>query len=106
MNLNVDDMKSYEWTGKAFNPNPNDCFVAARIEPRRFTNFFIGCGFHKPHVPWIAPKEFFDKLPGPPIDNYPLAADQFAPIGMPDAAWHPPADVHGMPLSPAFNGPQ
>jgi hypothetical protein len=25
--------------------------------------FFVGCGFHKPHAPHFAPKEFFDKMP-------------------------------------------
>ena len=29
--------------------------------------FFIGCGFHKPHAPYYAPKEFFDRLPGWPV---------------------------------------
>ena len=30
--------------------------------------FFIGCGFHKPHAPYYAPKEFFDRLPGWPVE--------------------------------------
>ena len=51
-------------------------------------------------MPWIAPKEFFDALPQ--WEQIPLAADPYAPIGMPDAAWHFPADVHGMDI--AFNG--
>ena len=31
-------------------------------------------------------------------------ADQYAPIGMPEVAWHPFADVGGMQQTPAFNG--
>jgi iduronate 2-sulfatase len=71
-----------------------------------FSNFFVGCGFHKPHVPWVVPQEFFDApaYPRPPAAEYPLATDTYAPIGMPLAAWHPPADVGGMGETPAFNG--
>ena len=69
-----------------------------------FRFFFRFSGFHKPHVPWNAPREFFDILPGPPAAEYPLAANVYAPIGMPDAAWHPPADVHGLTEDPTFNG--
>ena len=69
-----------------------------------FTKFFIGCGFHKPHVPWVVPQEFFTLLPQPRWQQYPLAADPFAPVGMPEVAWHPPADVGGMQETPAFNG--
>ena len=71
-----------------------------------FQRFFVGCGFHKPHVPWVVPTEFFDgaPFPRPPAGEYPLAVDQFAPVAMPMAAWHKPADVGGMAETPAFNG--
>jgi iduronate 2-sulfatase len=62
--------------------------------------FFIGAGFHRPHVPWVVPHEFFDALP--PWQEIPLAADVYAPVGMPDAAWHYPADVTEMVID--FNG--
>ena len=64
-------------------------------------NFFIGCGFHKPHVPWEFPAEFLDQYPKD-LDDIPLASDPYAPVGMPQVAWHPPADVHGMNIP--FNG--
>ena len=54
-------------------------------------------------VPWVFPSEFLDYYPSD-LDNIPLADDTYAPIGMPDAAWHPAADVHGMEESPSFNG--
>jgi len=63
--------------------------------------FFVGCGFHKPHVPWVFPQEFLEHFPTS-LDDIPLAADTHAPIGMPDAAWHYPADVHGFNIK--FNG--
>ena len=65
----------------------------------------MGCGYHKPHLPMVFPQEFIDTLPRPNVEDYPLAADPFAPIGMPDAAWHPPNDPFpGMLESPRFNG--
>ena len=57
------------------------------------TPFFVGCGFHKPHVPWIFPKEFLAHYPAGA--DVPLAKNTFAPQGMPAAAWHTPADVRG-----------
>ena len=64
--------------------------------------FFVGCGFHKPHAPHFAPKEFFESLAD--LDEIALPLDPFAPIGMPEVAWHPYADVSGMQESPIFNG--
>ena len=64
--------------------------------------FFVACGLHKPHVPWVVPQEFFGFFP--PVEEIPLAAYVYAPIGMPDAAWHPPADVKDMVETPSFNG--
>jgi uncharacterized sulfatase len=50
--------------------------IAQLIEQNRNRPFFIGCGFHKPHLPWIAPKKYFDmynladiKLPNTPADD-------------------------------------
>ena len=63
--------------------------------------FFIGAGFHKPHVPFVFPAEFLQYFPED-LADIPLAEDTYAPIGMPDAAWHFPADVHGFPIK--FNG--
>ena len=46
------------------------------------------------------PHEFYDNYPK--WQDIPLAKDVYAPIGMPEVAWHPPADVHG--FSIGFNG--
>ena len=69
--------------------------LAAALPGRR--PFFIGCGLHKPHNPWHFPAEFLRFFP--PAERIPLAADPFAPQGMPPVAWHTP----GNNLSPAFN---
>lgn len=62
--------------------------------------FFIGAGLHRPHVPWVVPHEFFENLPA--WQDVPLAESRWAPVGMPDAAWHFPADVTEMVIE--FNG--
>ena len=55
----------------------------------RYSKFFVGCGFHKPHLPQVVPEEFFGTLPQPDWAKYPLAAYPFAPVGMPAAAAEP-----------------
>ncbi|MGH9721566.1 MAG: sulfatase [Bryobacteraceae bacterium] len=57
-----------EWiaTGNADADEP-DGNTAVRIvklmEEKRDRPFFLGAGFHKPHLPWVAPKKYFDMYP-------------------------------------------
>ena len=48
-------------------PELTDTFIARRVvkllQEKRDQPFFIGVGFHKPHVPHVAPKKFFDLYP-------------------------------------------
>ena len=46
--------------------------------------FFFAMGFHKPHMPWDAPQEFFDLYPEEEMD---LPANPYIPEDMPASAW-------------------
>ena len=56
-------------------------YVAKSKEP-----FFLGIGFHKPHLSWRFPEEFLKYYPG--IDNIAPAKHRLPPEGMPPVAWH------------------
>ena len=49
-----------------------DGLVAAEstgmIEEHRNEPFFVGAGFYRPHVPWIAPTKYFDMYPASKVD--------------------------------------
>jgi len=79
----------------------DNCMDLLHTAKKTGKNFFVGCGFRKPHVPWVFPGEFLDHFPED-LEDIPLANYTYAPIGMPDVAWHYPADVEGMDIK--FNG--
>jgi len=81
INLQLPDMKTRD-----------RCIANLRHAHGAGGNFFIGCGFIKPHVPWEMPLEFFERIP----EDVPMPAMSNATLGMPDVAWHTPADIMGM----------
>ncbi len=46
--------------------------------------FFLAVGFIRPHLPFVAPKKYFDLYPP---ESIPLAKNQFRPEGAPEAAF-------------------
>jgi iduronate 2-sulfatase len=46
--------------------------------------FFLGVGFVRPHLPFVAPKKYFDLYP---LESIPLAENQGVPEGAPDCAF-------------------
>lgn len=42
--------------------------------------FFLACGFHKPHLPWAAPRKYFDLFPLESIPMSELKADDLADV--------------------------
>ncbi|MFN7932584.1 MAG: sulfatase [Bryobacteraceae bacterium] len=63
--------------------------IAQIIKGNKDKPFFVGCGFHKPHLPWVAPREYFDmysldqiKLPQTPAGD----RDDIPPIALTSTA--------------------
>lgn len=56
--------------------------------------FFLSVGFYKPHLPFNAPKKYWDLYDK---KDLPLAKDQFIPIGSPEFAVHGDAEMRGYP---------
>ncbi len=53
--------------------------------------FFLAVGFHNPHVPWIAPKKYWDRYDP---EDIPLPDNQYAPKDAPNFAARSGADFY------------
>ena len=53
--------------------------------------FFFAVGFHKPHLPFYAPSDFYDMYP--PASEIVLAANPNADPKMPPIAWSDSAEI-------------
>jgi len=54
--------------------------------------FFVAVGFHKPHLPFVAPEEYY-KL----YTEVELARNPYAPVNMPSVAWQTFGETRGFP---------
>jgi iduronate 2-sulfatase len=64
--------------------------------------FFLGVGFHKPHLPFVAPKKYWDLYDPAEID---LADNPFVPKDAPSVGMHSSFELrvrHGVPKSGAI----
>ena len=65
--------------------------AAAKGERRPF---FLGIGFHKPHIPWTIPTRFFSPLAS--IEDTALPSHPGPPKGMPPIAWNKGLGTHAL----------
>lgn len=55
-------------------------WVAEEISTAHDRPFFAACGIIRPHVPWYAPKQYYDRFPIESIQLPPLKSDDLADI--------------------------
>ena len=69
----------------------------ARLKELQDQPFFLAVGFHKPHLPFIAPRKYFDLYEA---EKIPMAANPFPPRGAPKFAtynWNDLRHYYGIP---------
>jgi iduronate 2-sulfatase len=76
-----------------------DAAVATIRQLKGKEPFFLAAGFHKPHLPFVAPKKYWDLYDPKEID---LADNPFIPKGAPSVGMHSSFELrvrHGVPKS-------
>ena len=71
--------------------------AAIRDHPKDGQPFFLAVGFWRPHLPFVAPKKYWDLYQ--PAD-IPLPAAPDRPESVPEIAMHPSKEIHGYGLVP------
>lgn len=74
-------------------------FAAAMLSDQKGNQqpFFLAVGFWRPHLPFVAPKKYWDLYDPARI---PLPAAPYPPENAPDIAMHPSKEIHGYGLTP------
>ena len=68
-----------------------------REHPADGQPFFLGVGFWRPHLPFVAPKKYWDLYDPAAI---PMPTPSEAPEGVPEIAMHPSREIRGYGLTP------
>ena len=68
-----------------------------REHPADGQPFFLAVGFWRPHLPFVAPKKYWDLYD---TDAVPLPETPYAPEGVPEIAMHPSREIKGYGLVP------
>jgi arylsulfatase A-like enzyme len=55
-------------------------FVSQKLREKRDKPFFLACGIYRPHVPWFAPRKYFDMFPLDDIQMPQVKADDYDDI--------------------------
>ncbi|NQT11661.1 MAG: sulfatase, partial [Planctomycetes bacterium] len=76
--------------------------AVAALREIRDKRFFLAVGFFKPHLPFVAPKRYFDKYP---LDKLRLAENPFPPEDVPRIAMHNSGELRGQYTDVAKSGP-
>ena len=71
--------------------------AALRDHPTRGQPFFLAVGFWRPHLPFVAPKKYWDLYDPAAI---PLPVAPARPESVPEIAMHPSKEIHGYGLVP------
>lgn len=96
---------AYEVSPKTDDELPDGATAAEAVKRIRSLKaagepFFLAVGFLKPHLPFVAPKKYWD-LHDP--DAIPLPATDKLPAGTPDFVGHTNGELHSYPGVPAGN---
>ena len=68
-----------------------------REHPSDGQPFFLGVGFWRPHLPFVAPKKYWDMVDP---DKIPMPSPSVAPSGAPDIAMHESREIRGYGTTP------
>jgi len=55
-------------------------WVSGELAKERDEPFFLACGFYRPHLPWYAPEEYFEKFPVDSIELPTVPDDDLADV--------------------------
>jgi iduronate 2-sulfatase len=78
-------------------------FATARDSGGSQQPFFMGVGFHKPHLPFVVPQRHVHKYP---LSSIQVAPNNYAPVNMPLAAWSNNGELMSYPDIVALHLPE